>query len=66
MIFRMNSIRIAIGRLAIIVHAIGAELRRLNNARIDSAGLAAMPRCDRARIVKSALVEHHRHPNHCC
>ncbi len=66
MIHRIDSIRIATDRLAIIVHAMVAELRRLNSARIDSSHLAAMPHRERARLVKSALAEHHRHPNRCC
>jgi hypothetical protein len=66
MIFGMNSIRAVSGRLATITRAIFAELRHLNSARIDSGRLAAMPRAERARVVKSALREHHRHPNRCC
>ncbi|MDO8433696.1 MAG: hypothetical protein Q7S58_14925 [Candidatus Binatus sp.] len=62
----MKSMRAAAIRIAMIVHAITAELRRLNSARIDSAQLASMPRLERTRLVKSALVEHHRHPNRCC
>jgi hypothetical protein len=62
----INAMRAASNRIASLAHAIAIELRRLNSARIDSARLAAMPRHERARVVKSALVEHHRHPNRCC
>jgi hypothetical protein len=66
MIFRINSIRAASSRLATIARAVVAELRRLNSARIDETRLAAMTRSERARVVKSALGAHHRHPNRCC
>jgi hypothetical protein len=66
MIEKINPMRAIAIRIATIAHSIATELRRLNSARIDSARLAAMPRHERTRLVKSALVEHHRHPNRCC
>ncbi len=66
MIIEMKSMRAAAIRIATIVHAITAELSRLNSARIDSARLSALSHRERARLVKSALIEHHRHPNRCC
>jgi hypothetical protein len=46
--------------------ALFKELRSLNNARMDSAAFAALPRRSRARTVKAALAAHHRDPNRCC
>ena len=67
-----NSIRLAdqmlraMNLVAKVVRGIAGEFQRLNSARLDSAVLARMTRRERARLVKSALSEHHRHPNRCC
>jgi hypothetical protein len=53
-------------RVRSAVAALFTELRRLNNARMDSAAFAALSRRSRARIVKAALAAHHRSPNRCC
>jgi hypothetical protein len=53
-------------RVRSAVAALFKELRRLNNARMDSAALAGLPRRSRTQTVKAALAAHHRSPNRCC
>ncbi len=52
--------------IAKVARAVAGEIQRLNSARLDSVLLARMPRRERSRLVKSALIEHHRNPNRCC
>ena len=61
-----DRMRRAMNLIAKVARAIAGEMQRLNSARLDSALLVRMPRRERARLVKSALSEHHRHPNRCC
>jgi len=71
-----NSIRVAermrraMNLIVKVARAVAGEMQseilRLNCARLDSAMLARTPRRERARLVKSALIDHHRHPNRCC
>jgi hypothetical protein len=61
-----SRIRRAMNLVAKIARGVAGEIQRLNSARLDSAMLARMTRRERARLVKSTLSDHHRHPNRCC